>query len=129
MPLLKFHLYKGRSADEVSLLLDAAHKAMVHSFNVPKADRYQIVSEYQYPYLQALDTGLGIPRTEKFVLVEVVSRPRGRQAKVDFYHNLCVALDKTCGIQASDVMISFVENSDEDWSFGCGRAQFLTGEL
>jgi hypothetical protein len=26
-------------------------------------------------------------------------------------------------------MVSFVENTDEDWSFGHGRAQFLTGEL
>jgi hypothetical protein len=129
MPLLKFHLYKGRSTDEVGLLLDAAHDAMVQSFEVPPADRYQVVSEYEHPFLQAHDTGLGIQRTEKFVLVEVVSRPRGKQAKVDFYQNLCVALGKKCGIQASDVMISYVENSDEDWSFGCGRAQFLTGEL
>lgn len=129
MPLLKFHLHQGRSADEVGLLLDAAHEAMVQSFDVPKADRYQVVSEYQHPFLQALDTGLGIPRTEKFVLVEVVSRPRGRQAKVDFYQNLCLALEKKCGVQPSDIMISFVENSDEDWSFGYGRAQFLNGEL
>jgi hypothetical protein len=29
----------------------------------------------------------------------------------------------------SDVVVSIVTNSDEDWSFGNGRAQFLTGEL
>lgn len=129
MPLLKFHLYKGRSEQEVSLLLDAAHEAMVQSFEVPKEDRYQVVSEYQHPFLQALDTGLDIPRTKKFVLVEVVSRPRPRGAKVDFYRNLSLALEDRCGVQPSDLMISFVENSDEDWSFGYGRAQFLTGEL
>jgi len=27
------------------------------------------------------------------------------------------------------VVVSFVENGDEDWSFGLGRAQFLTGDL
>jgi len=26
-------------------------------------------------------------------------------------------------------VVSIVENSDEDWSFGLGRGQFLTGEL
>jgi hypothetical protein len=129
MPLLKFHLYEGRSADEVALMLDAAHDAMVGSFGVPSRDRYQIVSQYQHPFMQALDTGLDIPRTEKFVLVEVVSRPRGRDAKIAFYKNLCAILSEKCGISDSDVMISFVENSDEDWSFGYGRAQFLTGEL
>jgi hypothetical protein len=34
-----------------------------------------------------------------------------------------------CAIATSDVMISLVTNTDEDWSFGNGRAQFLTGEL
>jgi hypothetical protein len=27
------------------------------------------------------------------------------------------------------VMVTIVENNDEDWSFGLGRAQFLTGGL
>lgn len=129
MPLMKFHLYKWRSAEDVSLLLDVAHDAMVHSFGVPEDDRYQLVSEYEHRFMQARDTGLGISRTEKFVLIEVVSRPRGRDAKVAFYKNLCSALMARCGIPESDVMISVVENSDVDWSFGYGRAQFLTGEL
>jgi hypothetical protein len=38
-------------------------------------------------------------------------------------------LERTCGIPPSDVVVSIVTNSDEDWSFGNGRAQFLTGEL
>lgn len=72
MPLLKFHLYKGRSTEEIGLLLDAAHEAMVLSFGVPTGDRYQVVSEYEPSHMQALDTGLGIPRTANFVLLEVV---------------------------------------------------------
>ena len=45
-------------------------------------------------------------------------------------HRLLVEeLERSCGVAPSDVMISMVENSDEDWSFGLGRAQFLTGEL
>lgn len=129
MPLLKFHLYKGRSTDELNRLLDVAHDAMVKTFEVPAKDRYQVVNEHHPSHMRALDTGLGIPRTEKFVLLEVVSRPRGTSAKVAFYKNLCSALQEKCGVPASDVMISFTENSDDDWSFGLGRAQFLTGEL
>ncbi|CAN7580255.1 tautomerase family protein [Pararhizobium sp. LjRoot235] len=129
MPLLKFHLYKGRSPEELGLLLDAAHEAMVLSFEVPTGDRYQVVSEHEPSHMQALDTGLGIPRTANFVLLEVVTRPRGREAKVAFYQNLCSALESKCGVISSDVMVSFTENGDEDWSFGQGRAQFLTGEL
>jgi len=35
----------------------------------------------------------------------------------------------TCGLSPSDVVVSIVTTTDEDWSFGNGRAQFLTGEL
>ena len=33
------------------------------------------------------------------------------------------------GIPATDLIISLTENTKEDWSFGLGKAQFLTGEL
>jgi hypothetical protein len=32
-------------------------------------------------------------------------------------------------MQSSDIVVSITSNSDADWSFGYGRAQFLTGEL
>lgn len=81
MPLVKFHLYKGRSPEELGLLLDAAHESMVLSFGVPIGDRYQVVSEYEPSHMQALDTGLGIPRTANFVLLEVVTRPPGARGE------------------------------------------------
>jgi len=49
--------------------------------------------------------------------------------KTAFYRELCGELERACGIQPTDVVVNFVENTDEDWSFGHGRAQFLTGEL
>lgn len=85
MPLMKFHVLKGRTQEETKLFLDTAHHSMVRSFKVPKRDRYQILTEHEASHLQALDTGLDIPRTEKFVLLEVVSRPRSREAKLAFY--------------------------------------------
>jgi hypothetical protein len=49
--------------------------------------------------------------------------------KQAFYSSLVEKLAAVCGIAASDVLVTFVTNTDEDWSFGLGRAQFLTGEL
>jgi hypothetical protein len=101
----------------------------VFSFKIPKRDRYKIVIEHKPSRLIAEDTGLGIPRTDKFALVQVTTRPRTRAEKEAFYHLLCKALQERCGIEPSDVMVSLVQNTDEDCSFGNGRAQFLTGEL
>ncbi len=129
MPLLRFDLIEGRSKSELKELLDAAHRAMLAAFKVPDRDRYQIVHEHKRSRMIVEDTGLGIPRTDDVVLLQVTTRPRGREAKELFYKLLVEELEKSCGIAPSDVMVSMVENTDEDWSFGLGRAQFLTGEL
>ncbi len=129
MPLLRFDLIEGRTDDEMKTLLDAAHRAMLEAFEVPERDRYQIVHEHAASRMIVEDTGLGIPRTHEVVFLQVTSRPRKRKQKEAFYRLLCEELERSCGIAPSDVVVSIVENSDEDWSFGLGRGQFLTGEL
>jgi hypothetical protein len=129
MPLLRFDLIEGRTPAELQGLLDAAHRAMLAAFQVPLGDRYQIVHEHPATHLIVEDTGLGIPRTRNVVFLQVTTRPRGRELKELFYKLLVDELEKSCGIAKSDVVVSMVTNSDEDWSFGLGRAQFLTGEL
>ncbi len=129
MPLIKVHIYKDRSTAEVELLLDSIHEAMLEAFRVPERDRYQLLFEHEASHLRALDTGLGFERTPQFVMVEVVSRPRTRAEKLSFYQGLAEKLDEKCRIPPSDVMVTFIENTDEDWSFGAGVAQFVTGQL
>lgn len=129
MPLVVFHVFEDRSAVELRALLDAAHAAVVGSFGVPESDRYQIVTTHRPHEMIALDTGLGIDRTAKLVVIEVASRPRTRDEKTSLYRSLVDNLHRECGIDPGDVLVSITENTDADWSFGLGRAQFLTGEL
>ena len=96
---------------------------------MPLRDRYQVVNEHKPTHLIVEDTGLGIPRTKKVVVLQVTSRPREQAMKETFYRLLCEKLEARCGIAPSDVMVDIVVNADADWSFGQGRAQFLTGEL
>jgi hypothetical protein len=129
MPFLRFDLVKGRTDAEIATLLDAAHRAMLRAFKVPERDRYQVVQEHDPSRVRIEDTGLGIDRTDKVVVVHVTTRPRGAEAKQNFYRFLCEELKNSCGIEPSDVMVSVVENTDADWSFANGEAQFLTGKL
>lgn len=129
MPLLRVDLYEGRTDAELKTLLDALHRAMLAAFKVPTRDRYQIVTEHKSSRMIMEDTGLDIPRTDKFVFIQITTRPRSREMKETFYKLAVEELQKCCGISPSDVMINMVTCSDEDWSFGLGRAQFLTGEL
>jgi len=129
VPLVVVDLIAGRSAEQVRALLDGVHDAVVQALEVPERDRYQIVHEHEPSRMVVQDTGLGIERSQDVVVIQVTSRPRPHEQKVALYRLVCEQLENRCGISPSDVMVSIVENTDEDWSFGHGRAQFLTGEL
>jgi hypothetical protein len=129
MPLVQFHVFEGRSDQELAALLDAAHRAVLDAFHVPERDRYQIVHEHKPSRVRFEDTGLGIERSDKFVLVHISTQRHPIEQKTTFYDKLCAELERSCGIKSTDVMVSIVENTVADWSFGLGRAQFLTGEL
>lgn len=129
MPLLRFDLMEGRTESEIAALLDAAHRALLDAFHVDPRDRYQIVQEHKPAYFRVEDTGLAIERSGKVVVVSMTTRPRTVEEKTAFYRLLCERLQDECGIEPSDVMVNILENTDADWSFGNGQAQFLNGEL
>jgi phenylpyruvate tautomerase PptA (4-oxalocrotonate tautomerase family) len=129
MPLLYIDLIEGRTPSEIQTLLDAVHDAVVEAFGVPPRDRYQVVNTHPAHEIVAWDTGLGIDRSPGQVIVHVVSRRRTRAMKERFYELLASNLAERCGLDPGDLIVSITENGDEDWSFGNGRAQFLTGEL
>jgi phenylpyruvate tautomerase PptA (4-oxalocrotonate tautomerase family) len=129
MPLVYVDLVEGRTPSEVRTLLDAVHDAVVDAFGVPPRDRYQVVHTHPAHEIVAWDTGLGIDRSTRLVVVHVVSRRRTRAMKEKFYELLASNLAQRCGLDSTDLIVSVTENGDEDWSFGHGRAQFLTGEL
>jgi hypothetical protein len=129
MPLLYFDLFGGRTPEEVRDLLDSAHAAVLEAFEVPDRDRYQVVNVHPADEIVALDTGLGFERSERLVIIHVVSRRRTSAQKQRLYSLLADNLYRDCGLLGADLIVSITENGDEDWSFGGGRAQFLTGDL
>ncbi|WP_125571511.1 tautomerase family protein [Lacticaseibacillus songhuajiangensis] len=129
MPFMKIDMLKGRNPKEIQAILDISYQVMLAAFDAPDGDRYQIVTQHEPYEMQILDTGLGIKRTNKVLIFSLTTRPRTQQQKENFYKQLVAALHEQLDIAPSDVMINLTVNSDADWSFGLGRAQFLTGEL
>ena len=70
-----------------------------------------------------------LERSAALVVVQVVSRRRSPEMKQKFYELAATNLATRTGLDPADLIVSITENNDEDWSFGHGRAQFLTGEL
>ncbi len=129
MPLIRVDALEGRSSSDIKCLLDAVHRAVLSAFKVPQRDRYQIYQAHPESNFIVEDTGLGIERSRNVVVITVFSRPRTLDAKQAFYSDLCRELQTSCNMSPGDVVVCVVPNSDSDWSFGLGRAQFITGEL
>ena len=77
MPLLRIDVIEGRSEEELKKLLDAIHCAMLAAFKVLGT---RLLSDCETNTLRQKmrieDTGLGILRTERTVVVQVTARPR-----------------------------------------------------
>ncbi|MCD8795052.1 tautomerase family protein [Mammaliicoccus sciuri] len=129
MPLMKIDIIKGRKKSEIKQILDIAYETMLTAFDAPIGDRYQIVTQHEDYEMEILDTGLGVKRTEGVIIFTIITRPRTQQQKVQFYSEIVNELHDKLNIRKEDVMFSVIENTDEDWSFFKGEAQFLNGSL
>lgn len=129
MPLIQVDLQKQDDKKRLKNILDTIHECAVEAFEIPERDRYQIVSQHDPEEMILLDTGLGFERTKDQIVVRVTSKQRPREKKEKLYSLLCERLNVNCGILPKDLLVSITENSDADWSFGFGKAQFLTGDL
>lgn len=130
MPLIKVDIVEGRNEQEIRKLLDVIHSAVLKAFDVPKGDRYQIVTQHKSYEMVLEDTDLGFTREQqKIVAITVISRKRECRDKITFYQLVKEGLEDQLKIDSKNILISITENGDADWSFGFGEAQFITGKL
>jgi len=122
MPLVRISLRQGRTPGERTLIADGVHRALVETCNVPKDDRFQIVTEHaELIYDPAY---LGIGRSDGIVFVQVFFR-KGRtvEQKRALYKRTAELLGEA-GVRPQDVFVTLVENDAPDWSYGNGETQY-----
>ena len=129
MPLVRIDMQSGRDAVQVKKIADAIHNAIVEQYAIPERDRFQIINQLPEGSIIAQDAGLGFERTSGVVMVQIFTQ-RGRTSNAKQLLYQAIAGKLACaGVAPEDVFIGYVENGAEDWSFGFGQAQYLTGEL
>jgi phenylpyruvate tautomerase PptA (4-oxalocrotonate tautomerase family) len=130
MPLVRIDVLEGRrTPEELRRLADTVQEVMLDVFAAPPRDRYQVLTEHRPGQLICEDTGLGIERTDDLVVLQVFQQGRSEEQKRALYAGLARRLEEVTGLAPSDLIVSVMGNSREDWSFGMGRAQFLEGDL
>ena len=127
MPMTRITVQEGRSAAELHQVQDILHQTLVNEFDVPAADRFQIVDikpAEQLHYDPHYMTG---ERSSRFTLFEITAgKPRRLEQKQALYHTLTQRLVATLGMRPDDVMIVIRFTATEDWCFGLGKG--LTGD-
>lgn len=88
-----------------------------------------IVTQHDPNELVLLDTNLGFTRSRDIIVIQVFSRKRSEEAKLNFYRQVAAEPNQTLQIKGSDILIPLVENRDADWFFGWGEAQFVSKKL
>lgn len=129
MPLIRVDTFKNYSDEQLKTALDIIHQAAVNCFQIPDRDRYQIITQHAPNEMVLLDTNLGFTRSKNALVIQVFSRKRSKEAKLNFYRQVATELTQALKIKGSEILISLVENGDADWSFGWGEAQFVSGKL
>lgn len=129
MPLVRITQQDVRSASDSRRLADIVQDVMLALFAAPAGDRYQILETLPVGSIIAEDTGLGIERSDGVVIIQITQQGRDARQKQAIYEALAQRLGDAGLVRPEDLIISVVANGHEDWSFGHGRAQFLTGEL
>lgn len=128
MPLVRIDVTAGRTAQQLRQLADAIHAAIVAEYGIPERDRFQILTEHPAGQIIAEDAGLGFTRTDPVMIQVFTQRGRSTAAKRSLYAAIAERL-AAVGVAGEDIFLGYVENGPEDWTFGFGRAQYLTGEL
>jgi phenylpyruvate tautomerase PptA (4-oxalocrotonate tautomerase family) len=97
----------------------------VETINVPAQDRFQIITEHPAEGLVYDPSYLDIARTDDLVIVQItLNAGRTVEMKKALYARIAELLAASPGVRREDVLVSLVEVSKENWSFGSGVAQY-----
>jgi 4-oxalocrotonate tautomerase len=125
MPLARIDLPVGKDPDYRKAVGDIVYEAMITVLNVPKDDRFQVITEHSAADLVIDPTYLGINRTADAIVIQVtLNEGRTVDMKKAFFKALADGLHARLGLRREDVVINLVEVKKENWSFGNGEAQY-----
>ncbi|MGB9951062.1 tautomerase family protein (plasmid) [Haloarcula marismortui] len=123
MPLVTISVLEGKSDEYRKTVADRVNKAVLETLDFPPDDRYQLVREFT-----SQDFELQEREGDQIILELTMRAGQAREDKQAFYARVTELLDQDPGIPPENVMIVITENSEEDWSFRNGVAQFIDND-
>jgi phenylpyruvate tautomerase PptA (4-oxalocrotonate tautomerase family) len=127
MPLVRIDFVKGKPDGFGKIAGDIVYEAMRATISVPENDKFQVISEHPPGGLNHADEYLSVPYSEGLVLIQItLNAGRTVELKKSLYKRIADDLNDKLSVRREDVVISLVEVSKENWSFGNGVAQYAS---
>jgi 4-oxalocrotonate tautomerase len=125
MPFVKLYLLAGHPEEYTTAVSQAVHQALVTQANVPADDLFHVIHQLGELELLAHPTYGGVNRSKNLIIVEItLNAGRTIEIKKNLYADIAARLEKAAGVRADDVLVSLVEVTKENWSFGGGRMTY-----
>ncbi len=126
MPLVRISLRQGKSAGYKQAIGNGVYQALLDTFDVPKEDRFIVISEHVASEFEFSRTYFDIARTDDLVIIQItVSATRTIDHKKALFARIAELLSQGPGLRKEDIFINLVEVARENWSFGNGIAQYV----
>ena len=127
MPLVRIDLIRGKSAEYRKTVGEIVYDAMRDLINVPKDDKFQIITEHAPEDLNFAESYLGNTYSQDIIFIQItLNAGRSVEMKKAFYKRIADELNAQLKVRRDDVWINLVEVAKENWSFGGGIAQYAT---
>ncbi|MDL2222885.1 tautomerase family protein [Bacteroidales bacterium OttesenSCG-928-M11] len=121
MPLVRISLRKELSLDTKNKISEAVHQSLVQEFKIPQDDFFQVVEELDKHQIKYPQSYLGINHSDNIVFILIVAKVgRSIEQKQGLYKEIAKRVSETTDIKADDLIISLIENDNNNWSFGGG---------
>ena len=130
MPFVRVDLSKDASQEVVRAVSDTVYEAMVNVANVPKNDKFQVISRHSSDELVYPAEGyLGVSYSPGIVFIQVTwNSGRTIDVKKALYKAIVDGIHAKTGARKEDIVINLVDVAREDWSFGNGEMQYAPKE-
>jgi len=121
---VKIYVRKTKTDAQLREIGDGVHEALMAQANVPADDRFQILNRLDRDQIVADPSYGGVSRSEDVVIIEItLNMGRTVEIKKNLYADIALRLGRV-GVRADDILISLVEVTKDNWSFGGGRATY-----
>jgi 4-oxalocrotonate tautomerase len=127
MPLVRIDLFEGKTPEYRAQIGEVVYQAMLKTLNVPKNDRFLIITEHPKAGLHFDRHYLGVHRSDDWIILQItLNAGRTVEMKQRFYKAIADGLHESLKLRREDVVINLVEVGKENWSFGNGEAQYVS---